>query len=106
MSKTTGEISDRSSHKITIKINPNVHYQTMEGFGAAFTDAAGINIRNLSQSAQENLLRFIINILSIIDIVTFKIFYLILSLEKITIKLKIILLTALINKKLFVFKSF
>ncbi|KAL7297825.1 hypothetical protein TKK_0008858 [Trichogramma kaykai] len=51
-----GKISStaRSSHKI--RINANKRYQSVEGFGGAFTDAAGINIKNLSAEAQDNLL--------------------------------------------------
>lgn len=32
-------------------------YQTIHGFGGAFTDSAGINIKSLSDSTQEKLLQ-------------------------------------------------
>ncbi|KAJ9600719.1 hypothetical protein L9F63_026141, partial [Diploptera punctata] len=38
-------------------VNRENTYQTMFGFGGAMTDAAGINIASLSESAQENVLR-------------------------------------------------
>ena len=38
-------------------MNYDKKFQTVKGFGGAFTDAAGINIRNLSEGAQENLLQ-------------------------------------------------
>ncbi|GMT24735.1 hypothetical protein PFISCL1PPCAC_16032, partial [Pristionchus fissidentatus] len=39
-----------------IKIDPRVTYQEIIGFGGAFTDAAGINIMSLSESARERLM--------------------------------------------------
>lgn len=41
----------------TIELNPRKQYQTILGFGGAFTDAATQNILSLSNAAQENLLR-------------------------------------------------
>ena len=38
-------------------INYDVRFQTIKGFGGAFTDAAGINIKSLSSKAQERLLQ-------------------------------------------------
>lgn len=40
-----------------IKININKTYQTIKGFGGAFTDATGINIKALSEATQEKLLK-------------------------------------------------
>ncbi|XP_050542141.1 lysosomal acid glucosylceramidase-like isoform X2 [Daktulosphaira vitifoliae] len=40
-----------------INVDENTSYQTIEGFGAAFTDSAGLNIKSLSNKTQENLLR-------------------------------------------------
>lgn len=40
-----------------ILIDPSIQYQNAFGFGGAFTDAAGINIARLSQSAQDNFMR-------------------------------------------------
>lgn len=44
------------SGSLTLSVNPNVTYQTILGFGGAVTDAAGINIYNLSAAARQNLL--------------------------------------------------
>ncbi|KAJ9573852.1 hypothetical protein L9F63_008776 [Diploptera punctata] len=38
-------------------VNQEITYQQMFGFGGAMTDASGINIASLSESAQENVLR-------------------------------------------------
>ena len=40
-----------------IFIDASVRYQSIFGFGGAFTDAAGINIAKLSFSAQHNLMK-------------------------------------------------
>ncbi|XP_050422662.1 lysosomal acid glucosylceramidase [Adelges cooleyi] len=40
-----------------ITVDEQTTYQTIEGFGAAFTDAAGINIKSLSEGTQQNLLK-------------------------------------------------
>lgn len=42
---------------ITITIDSSVKYQIMNGIGGSFSDAFGINLRNLSSGARENLLR-------------------------------------------------
>lgn len=42
-------------HKFTIQ--RNVQYQTILGFGGAFTDAAGLNIASLSNATQDNLMK-------------------------------------------------
>ncbi|XP_063434087.1 lysosomal acid glucosylceramidase-like [Mytilus trossulus] len=57
--KTYGQFNSTPSttNKGIFTINKNVTYQTMIGFGGAFTDAAGINIASLSSEAQENLLK-------------------------------------------------
>ncbi|XP_065174654.1 lysosomal acid glucosylceramidase-like isoform X2 [Sycon ciliatum] len=39
-----------------ITLNTTRHYQELLGFGGAFTDAAGLNIRSLSTEAQKNLM--------------------------------------------------
>ena len=39
-----------------IFIDTSVRYQSIFGFGGAFTDAAGINIAKLSVPAQQNLM--------------------------------------------------
>ncbi|VDN06504.1 unnamed protein product [Thelazia callipaeda] len=45
------------SEIIRLKINDQIKYQTILGFGGAFTDSAGININSLKQSTQINLLQ-------------------------------------------------
>ncbi|XP_046661458.1 lysosomal acid glucosylceramidase-like isoform X2 [Homalodisca vitripennis] len=47
--------SPRTTVSFTVK--PGKKYQKIMGFGGAFTDAAGINIKSLSKMAQENLMR-------------------------------------------------
>ncbi len=42
---------------ISVHINPSERYQSMIGFGGAFTDSAGINLASLSAGARDNLLR-------------------------------------------------
>ncbi|KZC06831.1 Glucosylceramidase, partial [Dufourea novaeangliae] len=42
---------------ITIVVNSTKKYQQILGFGGAFTDSTGINIKKLSPGAQENLMR-------------------------------------------------
>ena len=41
-----------------ISIDRSQKFQSILGFGGAFTDAAGINIAKLSSSAQDNLLKY------------------------------------------------
>lgn len=41
---------------VVIQVNRDTTYQSIIGFGGAFTDAAGINIASLSPSAQDNLI--------------------------------------------------
>ena len=59
LSRSDGKIVSESSDGYKIKINSDKQYQSMEGFGGAFTDAACLNIKNLSQGAQDNLMRYI-----------------------------------------------
>jgi len=40
-----------------LRLNPTYQYQTMHGFGGAFTDSAGINIAKLSNDSQDTLIR-------------------------------------------------
>lgn len=46
-----------SEPDVVIKLDKNTTYQTILGFGGAFTDATGINVHKLSPDAQENLLK-------------------------------------------------
>ncbi|CAL4071152.1 unnamed protein product [Meganyctiphanes norvegica] len=41
---------------ILLRVNADYHYQTMMGFGGAFTDSAGLNIVALSNATQEKLM--------------------------------------------------
>lgn len=40
-----------------LNIDTSRKYQTILGFGGAFTDSAGINIKNLSDATQDQLIR-------------------------------------------------
>ena len=44
------------SYILEILVNVNATFQSIIGFGGAFTDAAGINIQSLSANTQRNLL--------------------------------------------------
>ena len=44
------------SYMLEILVNVNATFQSIIGFGGAFTDAAGINIQSLSANTQRNLL--------------------------------------------------
>lgn len=46
-----------SSADAVLDIDTSRKYQTVLGFGGAFTDSAGINIRNLSEATQDQLMR-------------------------------------------------
>ncbi|XP_058797228.1 lysosomal acid glucosylceramidase-like [Phymastichus coffea] len=52
-----GRISNDLGNGYKIKINVKKEYQKIEGFGGAFTDAALINIKSLSSSTQDHLMR-------------------------------------------------
>lgn len=41
-----------------INVDETTTYQTIHGFGGAFTDSAGINIMSLSPNTQQNLLKY------------------------------------------------
>ena len=41
----------------TVRVDPAYQYQSMFGFGGAFTDSAGLNIATLSAESQETLIR-------------------------------------------------
>jgi len=47
-----------------VNINASIQYQKINGFGGAFTDAAGINIAKLSAVTQTRLLKYISHIKS------------------------------------------
>ncbi|KAL1502271.1 hypothetical protein ABEB36_007437 [Hypothenemus hampei] len=52
----TGKFSVNSFSEVTVTININNTHQRIFGFGGAFTDATGINIKRLPEKAQELLL--------------------------------------------------
>jgi glucosylceramidase len=43
--------------KLELQVNFSARFQTVFGFGGAFTDAVGINLRTLSEGAQARLLQ-------------------------------------------------
>lgn len=57
--KQTGQIikNNQPESPYRITLNRTAVYQTILGFGGAFTDAAGINLKNLPEAAQEKLLQ-------------------------------------------------
>ncbi|KAJ8963242.1 hypothetical protein NQ318_018708 [Aromia moschata] len=48
--------NESTEDAVTVTVDRSKKFQTILGFGGAFTDATGINICSLSQEAQENLL--------------------------------------------------
>ncbi|KAK7070253.1 hypothetical protein SK128_023713 [Halocaridina rubra] len=53
--KTPDTVPDPEA--VVVRVKHDFTYQTMKGFGGAFTDSTGINIVTLSNATQENLLR-------------------------------------------------
>lgn len=43
--------------EVTIAIDRSERFQKIHGFGGAFTDATGINVKSLSKAARDNLLK-------------------------------------------------
>lgn len=56
MEKKIGKFNS-SDEKISVVIDHSVRYQTIHGFGGAFTDSAGANIKSLELNLQEFLMR-------------------------------------------------
>ena len=50
-------LGNTAGSELHIKVNRDVKYQEIFGFGGAFTDATGIMIKKLSPKLQEQLLR-------------------------------------------------
>uniref|UniRef100_A0A915EMS8 Glucosylceramidase n=1 Tax=Ditylenchus dipsaci TaxID=166011 RepID=A0A915EMS8_9BILA len=48
--------SDRKIPSVTIAVDNSRKYQKIFGFGGAFTDAAGINMKSLSETTQQTLM--------------------------------------------------
>ncbi|XP_043259521.1 lysosomal acid glucosylceramidase-like isoform X2 [Colletes gigas] len=59
MSMVKGQFdpSKRLNFGTTLTIDTSKRYQTIHGFGGAFTDSAGINIKKLSPATQDQLIR-------------------------------------------------
>ncbi|XP_012281809.1 glucosylceramidase isoform X2 [Orussus abietinus] len=57
LSPSDGTFSNETIEGASLIVNKNKKYQTMHGFGGAFTDSAGINIKGLRPAAQEFLLQ-------------------------------------------------
>ncbi|XP_049816883.1 lysosomal acid glucosylceramidase-like [Schistocerca nitens] len=56
--KSIGSFSARkNASSLTLQINRGTKYQSIMGFGTAFTDSAAINVFSLSSEAQQNLMR-------------------------------------------------
>lgn len=66
-----------------MKINGQIRYQTVIGFGGAFTDAAGINIDSLSQPTRDALMQsyFGINGSKTLNFFSLKILFLVAATE-------------------------
>nr|CAB3248398.1 glucosylceramidase-like [Phallusia mammillata] len=46
-----------STNNVVITLNKTIKYQTIKGFGGAITDAATVNIKNLTSRTQEQLIK-------------------------------------------------
>ncbi|XP_053995684.1 lysosomal acid glucosylceramidase-like [Hylaeus anthracinus] len=59
MRMTEGQVGpcEQSPCSVTLTIDTTKRYQRIQGFGGAFTDSAGINIRKLSAATQDQLIR-------------------------------------------------
>ncbi|CAH1363810.1 unnamed protein product, partial [Tenebrio molitor] len=55
--QTTGQFEQSDAPDNQIRIDPAQKFQTILGWGGAFTDAAGINLDSLNEQLQEKLLR-------------------------------------------------
>ena len=44
-----------SPEGVTVRVNRDQKYQTLMGFGGAFTDSTGYNVAKLSKAAQDNV---------------------------------------------------
>lgn len=51
-----GDSTTVKASEIELNLDPTVKYQTIKGFGGAFTDATGQNLRRLTPKARTNLL--------------------------------------------------
>ncbi|CAG0907033.1 unnamed protein product, partial [Darwinula stevensoni] len=49
--------TDETTTRTRVRVNRQEEYQSLLGFGGAFTDAAGLNIKSLEPAAQELIIR-------------------------------------------------
>ncbi|OXU31551.1 hypothetical protein TSAR_003526 [Trichomalopsis sarcophagae] len=56
LKRTDGKIQSKPNGGYTVRIDSDKLYQSIQGFGGAFTDSAGINIKSLSPKTRENLI--------------------------------------------------
>uniref|UniRef100_A0A915E836 Glucosylceramidase n=1 Tax=Ditylenchus dipsaci TaxID=166011 RepID=A0A915E836_9BILA len=54
--KSESVVNEASAIPVTIKVDASKKFQSIVGFGGAFTDSAGINFKALSEAAQQKLL--------------------------------------------------
>lgn len=72
LERSEGKISKEIGNGYSVKINAKIQYQKIEGFGGSFTDAATMNIKSLSLSTQNHLMRhesrqfYVINICQVL----------------------------------------
>ncbi|XP_041373203.1 LOW QUALITY PROTEIN: lysosomal acid glucosylceramidase-like [Gigantopelta aegis] len=57
LNQTFVHFNNKAKANIVFSVNRNIVYQTITGFGGAFTDAAGINILSLTGNARKYLLK-------------------------------------------------
>lgn len=55
------EVKNKSERIKVLTVDSSQKYQQIFGFGGAMTDAAALNIRNLSNETQHKLLEYVIN---------------------------------------------
>lgn len=57
MEFTVGQYDEKLTPSITLVVDVTKVFQSVHGFGGAFTDSAGLNIRKLSPDAQDKLIK-------------------------------------------------
>ena len=61
MSLQTSSIFEGKSEQVDVVINPNKKYQTLIGFGAAFTESSAMNFHKLSKLKQDEFISNMFN---------------------------------------------
>lgn len=61
---TIGNFSAESVNGTLFTVDSKQIYQRILGFGGALTDAVSLNIRTLSNATQQNLLKYVIDIIN------------------------------------------